>query len=193
MRLCLFGASSDQLAPVYFEKTAELGREMARRRAGLVFGGGATGLMGAAARAVHQSGGEIIGIAPKFFDTEGVLFQSCTERMFTQTMRQRKQLMEDMSDGFIVSPGGIGTLEEFFEIYTLRQLSRHKKPIAIYNICGYYDKLLELLQHTVSEGFMSADCLNLVGVYDEPGPLLDYLAEELQTALTSKADYSSKK
>ena len=95
---CLFGASSDNPAPIYFEKTAALGAEMARRRAGLVFGAGATGLMGAACRAAHQNGGKIIGIAPKFFDKEGVLFQNCTEMIFTETMRQRKQLMEEKSD-----------------------------------------------------------------------------------------------
>ncbi len=175
MRVCLFGASSDRLEKIYFEKTAELGREIARRRAGLVFGGGATGLMGAACRAVHQCGGEIIGIAPEFFNREGVLFQHCTELIFTETMRQRKQLMEDMSDGFIITPGGIGTLEEFFEIYTLRQLQRHNKPIAIYNINGYYDKLIELLNHTAAEGFMAESCLRLIGVFSEAAPLLDYL------------------
>lgn len=178
---CLFGASSDNPAPIYFEKTAALGAEMARRRAGLVFGAGATGLMGAACRASHQNGGKIIGIAPKFFDKEGVLFQNCTEMIFTETMRQRKQLMEEKSDAFIVVPGGIGTLEEFFEIYTLRQLSRHNKPIALYNINGYYDKLLELLQHITAEGFMAEDCLHLFGIFDDPVLLLNYLEEQISS------------
>lgn len=175
MKFCLFGASSNDAAPFYYEKNAALGEEMARRGIVMVFGGGATGMMGAACRAMSREGGEIIGIAPRFFDREGVLSAECTELIFTDTMRQRKQLMEDLSDGFIVTPGGIGTLEEFFEIYTLLQLGRHQKPIALYNIGGYYDKLLSLLQHTASEGFLSEECLSLLGIFDEPGPLLDYL------------------
>ncbi len=175
MRLCLFGASSDHLAPAYFEAVNRLGEEMGRRQIGLVFGGGAAGLMGAACRGVQRYGGEIIGIAPKFFDQEGVLFQDCTEMIFTDTMRERKQRMEDLSSGFAVVPGGIGTLEEFFEIFTLRQLSRHHKPIALLNINGYFDKLAELLEHTAAEGFMTAQTLELFGIFDKPDQLLDYL------------------
>lgn len=178
MNFCLFGASSDSAASIYYEKTTELGREMARRGIGMVFGGGATGLMGAACRGMSREGGNIIGIAPKFFDKEGVLSKDCTELIFTDTMRQRKQLMENLSDGFIVTPGGIGTLEEFFEIYTLLQLERHQKPIALYNINGYFDKLLSLLQHTASEGFLSQNCLSLFGIFDEPVPLLNYLSSK---------------
>ncbi len=176
MKFCLFGASSDKAAPYYYEKTAELGREMARRGIGMVFGGGATGMMGAACRAVSLEGGEIIGIAPHFFNKQGVLSDECTELIFTDTMRQRKQLMEELSDGFIVTPGGIGTLEEFFEIYTLLQLGRHQKPVALYNIGGYYDSLISLLRHTVSEGFLSEECLSLLGIFEEPEDLLDYLS-----------------
>lgn len=175
MRLCLFGASSDQLAPVYFEAVSRLGEEMGRRQIGLVFGGGATGLMGAACRGVQKYGGEIIGIAPKFFDQEGVLFQDCSQMIFTDTMRERKQRMEDLSDGFAVVPGGIGTLEEFFEIFTLRQLQRHHKPIALLNVNGYFDPLAALLEHTVSEGFMPRQVLQLFGIFDSAEALLDYL------------------
>ena len=177
MRLCLFGASSDQLSAVYFEAVNSLGKEMGRRQIGLVFGGGATGLMGAACKGVKETDGEIIGIAPKFFDREGVLFQNCDEMIFTDTMRERKQRMEDLSDGFVVVPGGIGTLEEFFEIFTLRQLERHRKPIALFNINGYFDKLVELLEHTAREGFMSSQNLSLLGIFDNAGRLLDYLLE----------------
>lgn len=174
MKLCLFGASSDNLAAEYFDRVGVLGRKMGKRGIALVFGGGATGLMGAACRGAYAECGEIIGIAPKFFDKDGVLFEGCTEFIFTETMRQRKQLMEDFSDGFIVVPGGIGTFEEFFEIFTLRQLDRHGKPIAIFNINGYYDRLIEFLNHAVSEGFMSKDHMDLVGVFDDADELLDY-------------------
>lgn len=180
MRLCLFGASSDELAPVYFEAVNSLGEEMGRRQIGLIFGGGATGLMGAACRSVQKCHGEIIGIAPKFFDREGVLAQNCSQMIFTDTMRERKQRMEELADGFVVVPGGIGTLEEFFEIFTLRQLCRHQKPIALYNVNGYFDKLAELLQHIVSEGFMTGQVLQLLGIFDRPDALLDYLTQNME-------------
>jgi uncharacterized protein (TIGR00730 family) len=122
---------------------------------------------------------EVIGVAPKFFDEEGVLFQECTEFIFTETMRQRKQKMEDLADGFIVVPGGIGTLEEFFEIFTLRQLDRHDKPILILNIQGYYDQMLGFLHHMVEEGFMNAHCLDLYTVFDDTESLITYIHEIL--------------
>lgn len=178
MKLCLFGASSDKLDREYFNQVNALGCEMGNRGMSLIFGGGATGLMGAACRGVHSKNGEIIGIAPKFFDREGVLFQDCTKMIFTETMRQRKQLMEDYSDGFVVVPGGIGTFEEFFEIFTLRQLSRHHKPIAIFNVNGYYDKLMAFLDHAVSEGFMGSETLDLIGVFDDPSKLLTWIERQ---------------
>ena len=177
MKLCLFGASSDHLASAYFEAVNLLGKEMGRRQIGLVFGGGATGLMGAACRGAAEYGGEIIGIAPRFFQQDGILFQNCSQMIFTDTMRERKQRMEDLSDGFAVVPGGIGTLEEFFEIFTLRQLGRHHKPIALLNVNGYFDKLGELLKHTVSEGFIFDQVLQFFGIFEEPGQLIDYLIE----------------
>ena len=175
MNLCMFGASSAEIGDSYIEAAYALGKEMAKRGYRLVYGGGATGLMGAAARGVHEAGGELTGVAPKFFDQEGVLYKAWGELVFTETMRQRKQKMEDMSQGFIVVPGGIGTYEEFFEILTLKQLGRHEKPIAIYNINGYYDSIRAMLEKTVDEGFMAEKCLKLCAWFDEVGPLLDYM------------------
>ena len=108
---------------------------------GLVFGGGAQGMMGAAARGVRDGGGSIIGVAPDFFDVDGVLFPDCTEFIYTKTMRERKQILEDSSDAFIITPGGFGTLDEFFEILTLKQLERHNKAIVVLNVAGYYDNI----------------------------------------------------
>ena len=178
-RVCLYGASSDNLAQEYFNGAYAVGEALATNRIGLVFGGGATGLMGATCRGAHAQGGEIIGIAPKFFDEEGVLFQECTELIFTETMRQRKQKMEDLADGFIVVPGGIGTLEEFFEIFTLRQLAQHQKPIAILNTNGYYDQLIGFLRHMVDEGFMKDHCLDLYAEFKDAQSLIAYMKEKL--------------
>ena len=176
-RICLYGASSATLAEAYYAAAYTIGEGLAACGIGLVFGGGATGLMGAAARGVDSKGGEIIGVAPTFFDEEGVLYQNCTEFIFTDTMRERKQIMEDLADGFLVTPGGIGTLEEFFEIFTLRQLGRHEKPIYILNVNGYYDQLLAFLNLVVAEKFMNPHCLDMIHVYDSPEALIEALKE----------------
>ena len=135
MKICVFGAASSLIDPAYIEKVEELGREMVKRGHSLVFGGGARGLMGAVARGVRAEGGYIFGVIPKFFEEEDVevAFRQCDELIKPDTMRERKQLMEDNADAFIIVPGGIGTFEEFYEILTLKQLCRHNKPIAIYN------------------------------------------------------------
>ena len=136
MRICIYGAASPTIDAEYTEKVELLGEKLAKRGHSLVFGGGANGLMGAAARGIKKQGGHIIGVIPKFFGEESVeaIFEECDELITPDTMRERKQIMEDNSDAFIVVPGGIGTFEEFFEILTLKQLCRHNKPIAIYNM-----------------------------------------------------------
>lgn len=183
MNICVYGASSNDIRREYIETVERLGRAMARRGHGLVFGGGAQGLMGAAVRGVMEAGGKSIGVAPTFFQVDGVLFEGCTEFIPTETMRQRKEIMEQRSDAFIMTPGGIGTYEEFFEILTLKQLGRHNKPIAILNISGYFDDMIRMLRTTVSEGFMREACLGLFGVFSEPEALLDYLENYDENAL----------
>lgn len=175
MNICVYGASSALIDESYIKAGEELGRMMASRGHGLVFGAGADGLMGAAARGVHSLGGEIIGIVPSFFNVDGVLFDHCTELVRTETMRERKQIMEDRADAFIVSPGGIGTFEEFFEILTLRQLGRHTKPIVILNTNGYYDSMDEMLEKAVISGFMTAECKKLYKTAATPEDALDYI------------------
>ena len=175
MEICVYGASSNAIRPAYLEAGESLGRLMAGRGHGLVFGGGAQGMMWAVARGVTAGGGRITGIAPSFFQVDGVLYERCTEFFYTETMRQRKQLMEDRSDAFIMTPGGIGTYEEFFEILTLKQLGRHNKPIAVLNVAGYFDDLRRLLETTVRESFMQAACLELCRSFTDPAALLDYL------------------
>ena len=144
MNICVFGASSNDIDPAYIAAGEQLGKEMAARGHKLVFGGGQTGLMGAVVRGVTAGGGHSTGIAPTFFDIPGILFEACTEFIFTETMRERKDLMDSKSDAFIMTPGGIGTMEEFFEIFTLKQLGRHAKPIGILNVNGYYSRRMGL-------------------------------------------------
>lgn len=173
MNICIFGASGSSLEPVYYEQAEMLGALMAKHGHTLVFGGGREGLMGAAARGVHAEGGKIIGIAPKFFDEPGILYDECNEMIFTDTMRERKQLMEEKSEATIVLPGGIGTYEEFFEMLTLKQLGRTDRAIVIVNTNGYYGPMRKLLEATAANRFMSESCLELYKLVDTPEQALD--------------------
>ncbi|MBR2081143.1 MAG: TIGR00730 family Rossman fold protein [Oscillospiraceae bacterium] len=175
MRICVYGASSDAIDSMFIRAGETLGERMAERGHELVFGGGAHGMMGAVARGMTKKGGRIIGVAPSFFQVDGVLYEQCDEFLYTETMRERKQLMEDRADAFIMTAGGIGTLEEFFEILTLRQLERHKKPIAVLNTDGYYDSVTEMLKTAVERRFMREANLTLFGTFNDPDALLDYL------------------
>ncbi len=175
MNICVYGAASKDIGEKYLKAGHELGYKLAKRGHGLVFGGGDTGMMGASARGTHDGGGHITGIAPSFFNVDGILYQHCDDFIYTETMRQRKQKLEDCSDGFVVSPGGIGTFEEFFEILTLKQLGKLDKPIAMLNTDGYFDPMIEMLKYTASENFMSEKNLELFYISDDIDSVLDYL------------------
>lgn len=180
MNICVFGASSSIIDKSYIEHTEELGRKIAERGHGLVYGAGASGLMGAVARGVYENGGNIVGVVPDFFEEEdmgvdGRIFKNCTELIKTETMRERKRIMEDKADAFIIVPGGIGTFEEFFEVFTLKQLERHNKAIAILNINGYYDAMLNMLDAAVQEKFLREACHLLYKVFDDDDEMLDYI------------------
>lgn len=174
MKICIYGASSNAIDKAFLDGGENLGREIAKRSHSVIFGGGAAGLMGAVARGAYERGGEIIGICPSFFNVDGALFENCTEMIYTETMRERKQLLEDMSDAFIITPGGIGTFDEFFETYTLHQLGILPKPIAILNTNGYYNPLIEMLKHAVAEKFMPQVNMDLFFVSDSAEEIIDY-------------------
>ncbi len=175
MVICVYGASSDRIDDKYKIMAEELGRELAERGHSLVFGGGAAGLMGATARGVCEKGGKIIGVTPNFLNVDGALFDKCDEEIRTDTMRQRKQIMEDRSDAFIVTPGGIGTYEEFFEMLTTKQLAVHNKPIVVFNMYGFYEPLLEMIKYAVKNKFISERTINLFGFCDNVKDVLDYV------------------
>jgi len=175
MRICIYGASGTELAEIYYEEAEICGRLIAGRGHSLVFGGGKNGLMGAAARGAHELGGEIVGIAPKFFDEPGILYENCTEFIYTDTMRERKKLMEDNSDACLVLPGGIGTFEELFEMLTLKQLWQNERAIALLNTEGYFDCLDALLRTACEKGFVPQSCLELYRICETPVEALDYI------------------
>ena len=188
MRICVYGAASPTIDPEYIRQTEILGEEMAKRGHSLVFGGGANGLMGAAAKGVKKGGGSILGVIPKFFENETIeaIYDKCDELLTPDTMRERKQLMEDNSDAFIITPGGIGTYEEFFEILTLKQLCRHNKPIAIFNIMGYYDGLNEVMNQAMQKNFIRENCSTLFRITDNLDELLEYIETPVDDTLTVK-------
>nr|WP_316614579.1 TIGR00730 family Rossman fold protein [uncultured Ruminococcus sp.] len=175
MNICVYGASSKTIDAQFTDAGHALGCLLAQHGYGLVFGGGDNGMMGAVARGTHDGGGRIIGVAPRFFNVDGVLYPHCDELIYTDTMRERKQKMEDLSGAFIVTPGGIGTFEEFFEILTLKQLGRTKKPLVILNTAGYYDNMLAMLRRTIDSNFMSAKTLDLFGIVDTPEQAIEYI------------------
>lgn len=167
MNICVYGASSERLHNGYMTATENFGKELAKKGHNLIFGAGKYGLMGAVARgAVAGNCKNIIGIVPEFFKSKDVLFDKCTEIVFTKTMRERKQYMEDHSDAFVMVPGGIGTYDEFFEMITLKQLGQHKKPIIIYNINHFFDPMFKMLENAVNQDFMTDHCFNLFSVCD---------------------------
>jgi hypothetical protein len=178
MNLCLFGGARDTVPEVYIKQTEALGYALAQRGHALVFGGGASGMMGAAARGVQRGHGRLVGIAPDYFSTPGVLVPGCDEMIFTQELHDRKQQMEARSDGFIIAPGGLGTLDEFFQVFTLKTLNRHQKPVAVFNVNGYYDGLFAFLKDAQGQDFLTAENLACAPCFADPQALLDYMERE---------------
>ncbi len=177
MNICVYGAASQNIDSVFIETVEKLGEKIAQKGHNVVYGGGAQGLMGAVARGARKFGGKVTGVAPTFFKVDGVLFEDCTDFIYTETMRERKQIMEDSADCFIITPGGIGTFEEFFEILTLKQLRRHEKAIVIYNINGYYNEMDKMIEKAIRDGFMKESCRELYTYFDDMDKMLDYLEE----------------
>lgn len=175
MNICVYGAASSEIDKSFIEAGEELGRKMVERGHGLVFGGGANGMMGALARGVNEKNGYILGIAPGFFNVDGVSYDNCTEFIHTDTMRERKRLLDEKSNGFVVSPGGIGTFDEFFEILTLKQLGRHNKPIVIWNLNNYFENMENMMQVSVDKRFITDDCRELYKVCNTVDEILDYI------------------
>jgi uncharacterized protein (TIGR00730 family) len=174
-RVCVFCGSNPGLRPAYVEAAKEMGRSLARRGIGMVYGGGRVGLMGAVADSALAAGGSVIGIIPESLLEKEVAHGRLTELRVVASMHERKAMMADLSDAFIAMPGGYGTFEEFCEVLTWSQLGIHQKPCGLLNVEGYYDKLLALFDHAVAEGFVHAVHRSLVVEATEPDVLLEIL------------------
>jgi uncharacterized protein (TIGR00730 family) len=154
-RVCVYCGSNQGHDPRFVAAARRFGEILAASRVGLVFGCGSIGLMGTVARAVHDHGGEVIGIIPEFLKSQERVFTDADEIIITADMHERKRLMFERADAFVALPGGIGTLEEVVEQLTWAQLGRHRKPILIANIAGFWDPLLVMLKHLLALGFLN--------------------------------------
>ena len=177
MTICVYGAASDRIAPVFVTETEKLGTEIARRHHRIIYGGGASGVMGACARGAAREGGTVIGVVPEFMDEFEVINDNCTDIIRTKTMSQRKDTMEDRADAFIIAPGGIGTFDEFFQILTLVELGQKDAPIVLYNLNGYYDVMLDFMRTCTSMGFIRERALTLFRVCATAKDALDAVEE----------------
>jgi hypothetical protein len=176
MRICVFTGSGMGARDEYKAAAEALGTELGQRGIGLVYGGASVGLMGVVATAALQAGGEVTGILPKSLADLEIAHEGLSELIIVSSMHERKAHMADMSDAFIAMPGGIGTLEETFEMWTWSQLGIHRKPLGLLNAAGYYDGLMGFLDHVTREGFVRQVHRDIMLVDDEPGRLIDRLA-----------------
>lgn len=173
--ICVFAGSSSGVRGEYRRATVLLARALVERDCRVVYGGAHVGLMGALADTCLQDGGEVIGVIPEFLADKEVAHRGLPDLRIVQSMHERKQLMSDLAEGFIGLPGGLGTLEEFFEIFTWAQLGMHQKPFGLLNVCGFYDPLAEFLDHAVSERFVNTEHREMLTVEEDPHTLLDRL------------------
>ena len=175
-RVCVYCGSSSGANPIHREAAEQLGALLAARGIGLVYGGGNVGLMGILADAALRAGGEVIGVIPAALMDKELGHTGVTKLHVTASMHERKQLMADLSDGFISLPGGIGTLEELFETFTWLQLGFHDKPVGLLNVDGFHDHLLTFLRHVAGEKFLRAEHLDSLLVESDGSALLERMA-----------------
>lgn len=188
MNICIYGAASNRIDKTFIDQTEELGRKLAENGHSLIYGAGATGLMGASARGFKKGNGEIIGVAPHFMHTIEPLFEDCTRLIETDTMAKRKTIMEEKADVFVIAPGGIGTLDEFFQALTLKELGRLNKPIVIYNINNFYTKLIDCIDDFIDKGFVSERVAKSYEVVTTPEELLDILDPSVYVILEENSN-----
>ena len=174
--VCIFCGSNHGTDPLYTEVAQATGRYLAQNGHKIVYGAGSVGLMGEIADAALAEGGEVIGVIPGFLKEKEVDHKGLTELFVTKTMHTRKAKMADLSQGFIALPGGYGTLDELAEILTWAQLGLHKHPIGLLNVGGYFDHLVTFFQHSVSQGFVRQDNLDILLVADDLPTLLEKMA-----------------
>jgi hypothetical protein len=181
--ICIFCGSSLGADPAFAEGARAMGREIAHRGLTLVYGGGSVGLMGVVADAALDAGGAVHGVIPRSLEVKEVGHKGLTRKDVVDTMHERKARMAELSDAFIAMPGGIGTYEEIFEIWTWAQLGIHHKPLGFYNIEGFYDGLLAFLDKATEQAYLRPQHRHLALVGETPGALIDQMAHFVPTAV----------
>jgi uncharacterized protein (TIGR00730 family) len=184
--MCVYCSSSDAVDPTFFDSAAQLGGLIARRGWTLIYGGGRIGLMGALARAVHENGGQVIGVIPEPLQAKGLAYPAADELVVTRDLRERKAVMESHADAFVGLPGGFGTLEELLEIVTLKQLKFHTKPIVLVNTEGFYDPLRQMFERIFQERFAKPEYEQLYHITPDPNGVFTYLESYQPAQLVDK-------
>jgi uncharacterized protein (TIGR00730 family) len=187
-RICVFTGSRTGSRPEYADAAKQLARELVERGIGLVYGGGKVGLMNVIAEGVLELGGHVTGVIPNSLVSKEVAHRGLTDLRVVDSMHERKAQMAELSDGFIAMPGGIGTMEEFFEVWSWAQLGLHEKPCGLLNVTGYYDPLIQFLDHAVVEDFIKPRDRGLLVVEKTPSVLLDRFAQALAAHPMKKFD-----
>lgn len=188
--ICVFCGASAGRDPAYRAAAEALGRTLGAAGRRVVFGGGKVGMMGAVADAALAAGGQVIGVIPEHLTQYELAHPGLTELHVVPSMHVRKQMMADRADAFVILPGGLGTMEEFFEIWTWGQLGIHRKPYGLLNTRGYFDPLLRFLEHAVTEGFIRSEHRQLLLVDEDPPRLIERLEAHPVPALPARLDQS---
>ena len=175
--LCVYCGSRPGALPLYTDAARQVGEWIGRHGGQLVYGGGRNGLMGVVAQATLAAGGRVIGVIPQALVDKEMANTDCTELHVVQTMHERKRLMAEQADAFLALPGGIGTFEELFEVWTWQQLGYHDKPLGLLNAAGYYDGLMGFLRSAVAQGFMSDWQMDMLRVEADAAALLPALVQ----------------
>ena len=188
--ICVYCGSRPGELPAYADAARAVGHWIGQHGGQLVYGGGRSGLMGMVAQATQEAGGRVVGVIPQALVDKELANTACDELHIVANMHERKAMMAERSDAFLALPGGIGTFEELFEVWTWRQLGYHNKPIGLLNVDSYYTRMLDFLQGTVTQGFMGAWQMELIRSASEAPALLKFLVENagLSTASPSLRD-----
>jgi len=185
-KICVFCSSSDRIKSSFFKAATELGEMIAQKNWSLIYGGTDMGLMGALARAVHSKGGYVTGVIPAFLKEKNIAYNKADELLITESMRERKKIMEEKADAFIALPGGFGTLEEILEIITLKQLHLHNKPVVLLNIEDYYKDLLVFFENMYNKSFAKPDYRKRYVITSDAEKALSYIQNYRPLQLQSK-------
>lgn len=164
LTICVYGAASSDIDKIYIDAARALGEEIAKRQYNLIYGGGSSGLMGGCSAGVLENGGKVIGVVPSFMNRFEAIEHNCTQLLRTRTMSLRKDVMEENCDAFIITPGGIGTFDEFFQVLTQKELGQLDKPIVIFNVNHFYDDTIALIRKLISMGFVRPSVMSIFDV-----------------------------